>query len=344
MKIHLLGKTPDELAEIVRDVGLPKYTASQISDWLYKKKAVSISDMTNLSKKARAVLSENYEVGVVRYTGKCESSDGTKKYVFPYSEDRFIESVMIPDGERRTLCVSSQAGCRMGCRFCMTGRQGFGGNMSVSQILSQYYAVDEAESLTNTVFMGMGEPLDNLENVMRVIEVLTSEWGFGWSPKRITLSTIGVLPALKTFLDRTKVHLAVSLHNPYPDERLALMPVQNRFHISDILALIRQYDFTGQRRVSFEYTMFEGVNDTKKHADTLAGMLRGLECRVNLIRFHRIPDSRLRPSPLPVIELFMKRLNDAGITATLRASRGEDILAACGMLAGKASGKYHGNE
>lgn len=327
---------PAELSEVVKAEGLPAFTAKQIADWLYKKRVHSIDGMTNLSKAARAALSEKYEVGLVSPSEKFSSSDGTVKYIFPYSGSRFVEAVMIPDDDRYTLCVSSQAGCRMGCRFCMTGRQGFGGNMSVSQILSQYYTIDEAEKLTNTVFMGMGEPLDNYANVSRVIEVLVSDWGFGWSPKRITLSSIGVIPYLKEFLDHTKAHLAISLHNPFPDGRLSLMPVQGKYDIRDVMALIRKYDFTGQRRVSFEYTMFEGVNDSKKHADALVNMLRGLECRVNLIRFHRIPDSPLSPSPMPVIEAFKQRLNNAGITATLRASRGEDIFAACGMLAGQA--------
>jgi 23S rRNA (adenine2503-C2)-methyltransferase len=217
----------------------------------------------------------------------------------------------------------------------MTGRQGFHGHLSAAQILSQFLEIDESDKLTNAVFMGMGEPLDNYNAVLRTIEILTSEWGFGWSPKRITLSTIGVLPTLKNYLDDCKCHLAVSLHDPFADERLSLMPMQKPFPIEETVSLIKQYDFTGQRRVSFEYIMFSGINDTKKHADALVRLLSGLECRINLIRFHKIPDSDLSPSPLPVIEAFKKRLNDAGIITTLRASRGEDVLAACGMLAGK---------
>ena len=242
---------------------------------------------------------------------------------------------MIPDEERRTLCVSSQAGCKMGCKFCMTGRQGFHGNLDAAEILSQFIAVDEAAELSNAVFMGMGEPLDNVDAVFRAIRVLTADWGFGWSPKRITLSTVGVLPGLRRFLDETSCHLAVSLHNPFPEEREALMPVQKAFPLADVLALVRRYDFTGQRRVSFEYTMFAGVNDTKRHEDGLIRLLRGLECRVNLIRFHKIPDFPYESSSEKIMEAFRDRLNAHGITCTIRASRGEDILAACGMLAGK---------
>ena len=351
MKIKLLGKNLDELKRLVAEEGLPGFTAKQIAQWLYVKKVRSIDDMTNLSKVARARLAEKYEVGVTPYAGLQISSDGTKKYLFPVScshkrglnvrmsedelETSAIEAVMIPDADRATLCVSSQAGCRMGCRFCMTGRQGFHGHLSAADIISQFIAVDESDRLTNAVFMGMGEPLDNYDNVMRAIEILTADWGFAWSPKRITLSTIGVLPNLKRYLEECKCHLAVSLHNPLPQERLTVMPVQGAWPIQEVIDLIRQYDFTGQRRVSFEYTMFAGFNDTKAHADALVRMLRGLECRMNLIRFHKIPDFPYETSPDVIIENFKNRLNNSGIMTTVRASRGEDILAACGMLAGQ---------
>lgn len=383
----LLGKTLEELKEIALELSLPAFTAKQIADWLYKKRVTSIDKMTNLSKSARERLSKEFVIGIDQTLQVVTSQDGTKKYLFkPQSvaERRStagqqstagrqssaerqstaeqqgcasgsIESVIIPDNERKTICVSSQVGCKMACTFCMTGRQGFHGNLSVASILSQFIAVEESQELTNAVFMGMGEPLDNLENVMRAIEVLTADWGFAWSPKRITLSTIGVttqlggrgivwkgveyknVNPLKFFLDNCKVHLAVSLHNPFFEERLALMPAEKSFPLEKTLKLIREYDFTGQRRVSFEYTMFNKVNDSKRHADRLAQLLRGLECRVNLIRFHSIPDSPLESSPMQVIEHFRERLQASGITATIRASRGEDILAACGMLSGKGN-------
>ena len=389
----LLGKTLEELKEIALELSLPAFTAKQIADWLYKKRVTSIDKMTNLSKSARERLSKEFVIGIDQTLQVVTSQDGTRKYLFkpqsaaeqqstagPQSTAErqstagrqsaaeqqstaeqqgcasgSIESVIIPDNERKTICVSSQVGCKMACTFCMTGRQGFHGNLTVASILSQFIAVEESQELTNAVFMGMGEPLDNLENVMRAIEVLTADWGFAWSPKRITLSTIGVttqlggrgivwkgveyknVNPLKFFLDNCKVHLAVSLHNPFFEERLALMPAEKSFPLEKTLKLIREYDFTGQRRVSFEYTMFNKVNDSKRHADRLAQLLRGLECRVNLIRFHSIPDSPLESSPMQVIEHFRERLQASGITATIRASRGEDILAACGMLSGKGN-------
>ena len=332
----LLGKTPSQLKEIALSAGLPGFTGNQLAQWIYGKRARTLAEMTNLSKAGRERLAESYEVGVALPLGKATSTDGTSKYLFPVNgnPDNAVEAVMIPDGDRKTLCVSSQAGCKMGCKFCMTGRQGFHGNLSAADILSQFFGVDEAAELTNTVFMGMGEPLDNWEEVKKVIVVLTAPWGFGWSPKRITLSTIGVIPNLKRYLDECRCHLAVSLHNPFPEERLSLMPVEKAYPIESVIDLIRQYDFTGQRRVSFEYTMFAGFNDTPRHADALLRLLQGLECRVNLIRFHRIPDFPYGTSPQATMEAFRDRLSRGGITATIRASRGEDILAACGLLAG----------
>ncbi len=330
----LLGKNLEDLSLEVKDLGLPSFTAKQIANWLYVKKVSDIDQMTNLSKKSRELLSSKYIIGRVRYSQKQISIDGTKKYLFPSDPHPGYESVMIPDEERATICVSSQLGCKMGCTFCMTARMGFYRNLSSAEIISQFLEIDESNQLTNAVFMGMGEPLDNYDNVLRVIEILTADWGFGWSPKRITLSTIGVIPKLKKYLDESKCHLAISVHNPFSNERAGLMSVEKAFPLEEIVDLIMQYDFTGQRRVSFEYIMFDRVNDTKKHADALIRLFRGLECRVNLIRFHKIPDSDLTPSPLPVIEAFKSRLNGAGLTTTIRASKGEDILAACGMLAG----------
>ena len=336
MKEKLLGKNPDELKVAALAAGLPAFAAKQIAQWMYVKRVRSFDEMTNISKAGREKLSELYDLGVSAPVGVAESSDGTKKYLFRVGEkDSCIESVMIPDEDRKTLCVSSQAGCKMGCKFCMTGRQGFHGNLSVADILNQFISIEESEGLTNTVFMGMGEPLDNAGNVLKAIEVLTAPWGFAWSPKRVTLSTIGLIPGLKRYLEESRCHLAVSIHNPFPEERLEFMPAQKAWNIIDVVDLIRQYDWTAQRRVSFEYTMFAGWNDDKRHADALIRLLRGLECRVNLIRFHKIPDFPYECASPQAMAAFRDRLNSNGITSTIRASRGEDILAACGMLAGQ---------
>ncbi|MCL2502654.1 MAG: 23S rRNA (adenine(2503)-C(2))-methyltransferase RlmN [Bacteroidales bacterium] len=333
----LLGKDLDQLTRMVTELGLPRYTGKQLADWLYKKQVKQIGEMTNLSKAARERLSSRYVVGGFAPVQVQESKDGSRKYLFPTKESFFIESVMIPDQKRATLCVSVQAGCRMGCRFCMTARQGLQAHLTAGEIIGQFQHVRERALLTNAVFMGMGEPMDNLDEVLKSLNILTADWGWGWSPRRITVSTIGILPQLKRFLDESECHLAISLHHPFDAQRQALIPMQKVHPLADTLALVRQYDFSGQRRVSFEYIMFKGVNDALPHAAALARLLKGLECRVNLIRFHAIPDSSLQPSSDEAIALFQKKLSDSGISVTLRASRGEDILAACGLLSAPKS-------
>ncbi len=335
-KTPLLGMTLAELEQVVAEHRMPRFTAKQIAQWLYDKRARTLDEMTNLSKKARMVLGEHYTVGRELPLSVMRSKDGTAKYLFRGAGGRDIESVMIPDRDRATLCVSSQAGCRMKCTVCMTGRQGFHGNLTTSQIINQVLSVDESADLTNIVFMGMGEPLDNLDNVMRAIEVLTAPWGLAWSPKRITVSSIGKLDALRHLLDHSKVHVAISAHSPYSAEREGLMPVERAYRLTSVLDLLRGYDFAHQRRLSVEYIMWQGVNDDLRHADALARLLRGMDVRVNLIRFHAIPDVPLKSATEQVMIAFRDRLNELGITATIRASRGEDIMAACGMLAGKA--------
>ncbi|MDR2804988.1 MAG: 23S rRNA (adenine(2503)-C(2))-methyltransferase RlmN [Dysgonamonadaceae bacterium] len=328
----LIGKTLEEFKQIAGERSMPPFTARQISDWVYKKRASSIDAMTNLSLAHRRLLKENYNLGRRQPTHFQTSVDGTVKYLFPVSNGHFVETVYIPDKERATLCVSSQAGCRMNCRFCMTGRQGFSGQLTAGDMLNQILSVPESENLTNVVFMGMGEPLDNPEELFKTLEILTSDYGFGWSPKRITVSTIGVLPALKRFLEETHVHLAVSLQSPFPEERLSLMPVEKVWPATGVLDLIRQYDFTHQRRVSFEYICFGGWNDDGRHASALAQLLKGIPCRVNLIKYHAWPDTDLPASRPEAMIAFRDYLNAKGVIATIRASRGEDILAACGML------------
>lgn len=336
-----MGKTLNELEDAAVAAGLKPFVGRQLAEWLYVKRVSSWDRMTNIAKASKEALGSMFDLGTSAPVGRAESSDGTVKYLFRVGEaENAVEAVMIPEDERRTLCVSSQAGCRMGCRFCMTGRQGFYGNLDAAEILNQFLSIDNPEALTNTVFMGMGEPLDNYDAVSRVMEVLTADWGFGWSPKRITLSTVGVIPALRRYLDSFKCHLALSLHNPFPEERMEMMPVEKAYRCEDVISLLRQYDFSGQRRVSFEYTMFAGWNDDKRHADALIRLLRGLECRVNLIRFHKIPDFPLECSGTAAMEAFRDRLNNNGIVCTIRKSRGEDILAACGMLAGKHSSQH----
>lgn len=334
-KQNLFGLSREKINEIVVSLELPSFTASQITDWLYKKHVGSIEEMTNLSKKTRQLLDEKYTVGLIAPTKVQTSSDGTKKYLYPTVTEKFIESAYIPDDERATLCVSTQIGCKMGCLFCMTGKQGFQGNLTAAEIVNQIHSLPEFEQLTNVVYMGMGEPLDNVQAVLDSLEILTAPWGYAWSPKRITVSTIGIIPAMITFLEKSQAHLAVSLHSPYDEERKRIMPVQNIYPITEVIAEIKKWDLGRQRRVSFEYIMFRGVNDTPRHVNELVRLLSGIKCRINLIRFHPIPDTALEGTPYNEIVEFQNMLKARGMMVTIRASRGEDIYAACGMLSTK---------
>ena len=331
-KHALLGLTLPELQAVVQELGMPGFAAKQIASWLYDKKVTSIDEMTNLSLKHRERLKEEYEVGAEPPVEAMRSVDGTVKYLYRAGGGHFVEAVYIPDGDRATLCVSSQVGCKMHCRFCMTGRQGFSANLTAGQIINQINSLPERDKLTNVVMMGMGEPLDNLDEVLKALDIMTAPYGYGWSPKRVTLSTVGLRKGLQRYLEETDCYLAVSLHSPVPQQRAQLMPAEKAFSIVDIVENLHRYDFSKQRRLSFEYIMFKGVNDSQVHAKELLKLLRGLDCRVNLIRFHAIPGSELEGCDAEQMTAFRDYLTSHGLFTTIRASRGEDIFAACGML------------
>ena len=331
-KISLLGMTLPELREVAKQMGMPAFTAKQMAEWLYRKQVTDIDGMTNISVKNRNLLKERYQVGCSAPVECQRSVDGTAKYLYRTSEGGYVETVYIPDADRATLCVSSQVGCRMNCRFCMTGKQGFAGHLSVTDILNQIYSLPEREHLTNIVFMGQGEPFDNLDNVLKATTILTADEGYAWSPKRITVSTVGLRKGLKRFLDESECHLAISLHNPFHEQRAMLMPAEKSYGLQEMIDLLKTYDFTHQRRLSFEYIMFDGVNDTMEHARELLRLLNGMECRMNLIRFHAIPNVDLKGSPDEQILTFRNYLTTHGLFSTIRASRGQDIYAACGLL------------
>ena len=329
---YLYGQTLPQLEALCNRLEMPRFAAKQIARWLYDKHPTTIEAMSDLSARHRALLAETYEVGLTAPEKVSISTDGTKKYLYRTSQNHFIESAYIPDGDRATLCISSQAGCRMGCRFCATGRQGLQHSLSTNEILNQIGSLPERERLTNVVFMGMGEPLDNLDSLLPALEVLTSAWGFGWSPTRITVSTAGVASRLERFLEATQVHLAVSLHNPFPHERAEIMPVEKAWPIREVVEILRRYDFTHQRRVSFEYIVMSGLNDSPRHIRELCRLLDGIKCRINLIRFHKIPGSPYFSPDDRAMIAFRDALTAKGIHTTIRTSRGEDIQAACGLL------------
>ena len=332
MKTPLLGRTLDELKEIVTGLGMPKFTARQLASWMYGKKVPSIDGMTDLSLKNRELLKGSFEIGCSAPVQEMRSVDGTVKYLFSTPEGNYVESVYIPEDGRATLCVSSQVGCKMNCLFCQTGKQGFEGNLTVCDILNQMYSLPERDTLTNIVFMGQGEPMDNLDNVLRATEVLTADYGYAWSPKRITVSSVGLRGKLKRFIEESDCHLAISLHSPIHEQRAMLMPAERAMPITDIVEMLRGYDFSHQRRLSFEYIVFGGLNDSQTHAREIIKLLKGLDCRVNLIRFHQIPGVDLHGADEGRMEAFRDYLTGHGVFTTIRVSRGQDIYAACGLL------------
>ena len=340
-KQMLIGRTIGELKIVVGELGMPAFTANQIAKWLYQQHVSSIDEMTNISKVNREKLKAQYDIGAMPPIDCQRSKDGTIKYLFPVrtgesglseNSGKFVETVFIPDGDRATLCVSCQVGCKMNCLFCQTGKQGFEGNLTATDILNQIYALPECDQLTNIVFMGQGEPMDNLDNVLRATQILTADYGWAWSPKRITVSSVGIKHKLKRFLDESECHVAISMHTPLPEQRQMLMPAERQMSITETVDLLRQYDFTHQRRCSFEYICFGGLNDGMTHAREIIRLLKGLECRVNLIRFHEIPGVDLPASDEKRMESLRDDLTAHGVFTTIRASRGQDIFAACGLL------------
>jgi len=328
----LMGMTGSELKEAVRALGMPAFTGGQIARWLYQQHVGSIDEMTNISKQNRERLKEHFTVGSMAPIDCQRSVDGTVKYLFPTADGKYVETVFIPDGERATLCVSCQVGCKMNCLFCQTGKQGWEGNLTAADILNQIYALPEREQLTNVVFMGQGEPMDNLDAVLRATEILTADDGYQWSPKRITVSSVGIRGKLKRFLDESQCHVAISMHSPLHEQRRQLMPAEGQMTIQEVVELLRHYDFTHQRRCSFEYICFGGLNDSLAHGREIVRLVEGLECRVNLIRFHAIPDVDLPGADEERMERLRDFLTARGVFTTIRASRGQDIFAACGLL------------
>ena len=342
-KKTLLGLTLDELKDVARQLGMPAFTGSQIAKWIYERRVKSIDEMTNISKGNRAKLAESYEIGCMAPIESRHSKDGTVKYLFPVrttdgdtSRKRFVETVYIPEeGGHATLCVSCEVGCKMNCLFCQTGKQGFHGYLTVVDILNQAYSIPEADSLTNIVYMGQGEPMDNLDNVLRSTQILTAPYGWAWSPKRITVSSVGLKDKLQRFLNESDCQVAISLHSPIHEQREKLMPAEKGMAIKDVVDLLRDYDFSHQRRLTFEYIVFGGLNDSQTHAREICRLLKGLDCHVNLIRFHQIPNVPLHGASPERMETFRDYLTAHGFYCTIRASRGQDIEAACGLLSTK---------
>lgn len=326
--------THEKLKHHLVSQGEKPFRASQLMQWIFQKNATSFQEMSNLSSEFREKIEKVFEIGRLKLIHRQTSSDGTEKFLFELKDKKTVESVYIPSEDRRTLCISTQVGCRMGCRFCLTARQGLVRNLTPSEIVSQVLQVQEILSvrMTNIVMMGMGEPFDNYENLVDAIDILRSSWAFGFSQRKITVSTVGLIPQMVQFGKDSDVNLAVSLNASNDEVRTQIMPMNKTWSIDALLESCRNYPLKKNRRLTFEYVLLSDINDSLDHAKELAIKLKGIRCKVNLIPFneHSMGPYR-RPKDQDVLE-FQKVLVDQHITALVRKSRGRDILAACGQL------------
>lgn len=328
----LFGYDLNALQSIAEKLNLGQSAAVKMYKYIYNAGVSSINDMVTISAKKRNLLKRYYTTDIVPFSDVQVSVDGTKKYLFDYGDFRLVEAAYIPEDNRATLCISSQVGCKMGCSFCMTARQGFQANLTVAEILNQIAAIPERDKITNIVFMGMGEPFDNADNVFKAIDIIIHQQGFGIAPGKVTVSTIGIIPGINRLFAETKCNLAISLHNPFSHERKQIMPVENRYKLNDTMDIITGLSLKEQQRVFFEYILFDGVNDSQDHILELSKLLNNMSCKVNVIRFHPIPGSDLKSPDEDNVIKFMRDLNSKGVVATVRKSRGQDIFAACGLL------------
>jgi 23S rRNA (adenine2503-C2)-methyltransferase len=329
----LAGHTLSEVSEFILSAGFKSSDAHKICINLYRKRLMNIPEFGKISLKLRNFLSDNYSSGLFPPSGKDTSLDGTVKYLFNSADGRLFETVYIPYGERNTVCVSTQSGCRMGCSFCVTASYGFHGNLTAGEIVNQVLAIPEAEKITNVVLMGMGEPMDNLDNVVKACEILSSGWGAALSRRNITVSTVGILPEVERFLCESGCNLTLSLHSPFPEERSRLIPAERKHPVSSVIKIIREYPADRRRRFSLAYMMMDGVNDTDRHLEGLRSLVAGSSVRINLLPYHSSGNDTFRSSSEERMMFFKHSLVTSGISASIRKSRGSDISAACGLLA-----------
>jgi 23S rRNA (adenine2503-C2)-methyltransferase len=351
LKTNIKLLTREELQSRLSELGLKKYRADQVLKWMYTHYASSFDEMTNIAKLERQLLASHFFIQTPQIITTEASADGTRKFLFQLEDNHTIESVLIPDKGRQTLCISSQVGCQQACRFCLTGKGGFLRNLKAHEITDQVLAISHilfregTRGITNIVLMGMGEPLANLGEVLKALRVITAEYGLNFSPRRVTVSTDGLVPEMeKLGKSGIKVNLAVSLNATTDEVRNTIMPVNRRYAIEELVRACKRYPLEPRRRITFEYVLLKGVNDTAADAHRLAGLLRGIRCKVNLIPFNPFPGSEFGRPDDAAVRRFQKILLDHHYTAPLRESRGRDISAACGQLreriAASAAG-YH---
>ncbi len=340
--LEVCEMTRKELEAYMVNIGERPFRARQVMKWTYKKTLLDFENMTDLPISLRKKLKESLKFYDLRLLEVLSSKDGSSKFAFELGDGQVIESVLIPDEDRLTLCVSSQVGCVLACKFCLTGQIGFSRNLSASEIVGQVLEVQRtigpSRRITNVVFMGMGEPLLNYGEVKKAIEILEDDYGFGLSWRKVTLSTVGIIPELKRlFSEGVRCRIAISLNAPDQDLRSELMPISRRYTLEELLDTCRNLPLLPRERITFEYVLIKDVNASPKEALKLTELLRGIRCKVNLIPFNEAPELPFR-SPTPEeVESFQRILLDRGITALVRKSFGKDIMAACGQLRGKVN-------
>lgn len=331
----LLGHSLAEMEELCRLAGCKDGSGKRLAYWIYRRTAPSFDPMISMGKSDRQKLASHYTPGLISPVSYVRAADGTCKYLFRFEHNRYVESALMPGPKRTTLCVSTQAGCRMGCAFCNTAVNGYRGQLTVQEIVTQLAGIPEVEQVNHIVVMGMGEPFDNTEAVLKALEIFSAGWGFAIARRNITVSSVGLLPGIIRFVEQTSYNLAISLHSPFGEERGLWMPVQKLYPVTDVIDYLRHNPFNKPRRLTFEYLVLKSVNHSEAHAVALSELLKDLPCHLNLIAFNPFPGSSFqRPSHDEVMR-FRNRLDQLGLMTTIRESRGSDIEAACGLLAGK---------
>ncbi|MFH0842618.1 MAG: 23S rRNA (adenine(2503)-C(2))-methyltransferase RlmN [Bacteroidota bacterium] len=331
---RLCGLTIDEIFGLIQPEGYTISHATKVANSIYRKSISDISLMNGISKDLKIIIGEKVDSGIYSPVSSEISSDGTIKYLFISPEGRKFESVWMADRKRKTVCVSVQSGCKMGCPFCVTGKYGFHGDLTAGDIVNQVLSSPHGDKPTHVVFMGMGEPMDNLENVLKACAILSAEWGLALSPGNITISSVGITPAIAEFLRRSSCNLAISLYSPFSDERREVVPAESVYPVSEIINMMRAFPVARKRRFSVAYVMIRGVNDSAEHLEGLKNLLAESGIRVNLLPYHRAGKDTRESSPDETIMRFKHGLVTSGISASIRKSRGADISAACGLLGG----------
>jgi 23S rRNA (adenine2503-C2)-methyltransferase len=332
-KTNLCGLTVEELYGLIGTGGFEFKHAVAVAGIIYKKGSMGLEHTSRIPKRLKAFLGHVSQTGFYSPSASEVSSDGTVKYLFRTFGGKQFETVFIPDLRRNTVCVSTQAGCRMGCPFCVTGKYGFHGNLSAGDIVNQVISIPFTGKTTHIVFMGMGEPLDNLENVLKACNIITAEWGMAFSPRNVTISTVGITQAVQEFLERSDCNLALSLYSPFAVERIRIIPAERAYPAGEIIRVMKNYPLKKKRRLSIAYVMMDGINDTDRHLEKLKAMLKDTGIRINLLPYHPVKYDMNRSSAEERMQFFKHNLVISGISASIRKSRGADISAACGLLA-----------